>query len=71
MNIFFIIALVVILSCIYSQNTEQFSCGKSCNCGKSCTCGKSCSCDKCSPQYKCTINKHLRRKCTWTSPCYN
>jgi len=65
MNIFFIIALVVILSCIYSQNTEQFSCGKSCNCGKSC------SCDKCSPQYKCTINKHLRRKCTWTSPCYN
>ena len=59
MNIFFIIALVVILSCIYSQNTEQFSCGKSC------------SCDKCSPQYKCTINKHLRRKCTWTSPCYN
>ena len=25
----------------------------------------------CRPIYKCNINRHLRRKCTWISPCYN
>lgn len=25
----------------------------------------------CKPIYKCGINSHLRRKCTWISPCYN
>lgn len=75
MNIFFIIALVIILLCIYNNTIEPFtySCPKLCNCNKPCSCHKKCKCGskKCKPVYKCIINSHLRRKCTWISPCYN
>ena len=62
MNLFFIIALLIIVFCIYSDKVETFSCG--CRCNKA-----RCSC--CKPKYRCNVNNHLRRKCTWISPCYN
>ncbi len=69
MNLFFVIILLITVFCVYSGKVENFSCCssyKSCKCN-SCSSRSSC----CKPKYFCKINKHLRRKCTWLSPCYN
>ena len=69
MNIFFIIVLLIIVFCVYSDKVEKFSCG----CGKpNCKCGcNKARCPCCQPEYRCNVSKHLRRKCTWISKCYN